>query len=83
MSSGVNQPVLQFRETAGDTQLEVRFGPATTVSVPNDYVNFLPAVNFKIEPSDGTVLRLGYAKTVTRPTLTALGVANTFGGWLL
>ncbi|MEP3226829.1 MAG: TonB-dependent receptor [Parasphingorhabdus sp.] len=80
VSRGVDQPVLQFRETPGDTQLEVIFGPATDISVPNDYVNFLPSVNVKVEPTADTVLRLSYAKTVTRPTLTALGVANTFGG---
>lgn len=80
VSSGIDQPVIEFRETPGDTQLEVVFGPATTISVPNDYVNFLPSVNFMVEPSADTVLRLSYAKTVTRPTLTALGVANTFGG---
>ena len=80
VSSGISQPVIEFRETPGDTQLEVVFGPATTISVPNDYVNFLPSVNFMVEPSADTVLRLSYAKTVTRPTLTALGVANTFGG---
>ncbi len=80
VSSGIDQPVIEFRETPGDTQLEVVFGPATNISVPNDYVNFLPSVNFKIEPTPDIVLRLSYARTVTRPTLTALGVANTFGG---
>ncbi|MDY7098431.1 MAG: TonB-dependent receptor [Pseudomonadota bacterium] len=80
VSSGISQPVVEFRETPGDTQLEVVFGQATTISVPNDYVNFLPSVNFKVEPSDDTVLRVSYARTVTRPTLTALGVANTFSG---
>ena len=80
VSSGVDRPVIEFRETPGDTQLDVTFGPASPTSVPNDYVNFLPAVNFRIEPADDIVLRLGYARTVTRPTLTSLGVANTFGG---
>ena len=80
VSSGISQPVVEFRETPGDTQLEVIFGPATNISVPNDYVNFLPSVNLKLEPTSDIVLRLAYAKTVTRPTLTALGVANTFGG---
>lgn len=80
VSSGIDQPVIEFRETPGDTQLVTVFGPATNISVPNDYVNFLPSVNLKVEPTAETVLRLSYAKTVTRPTLTALGVANTFGG---
>lgn len=79
-SSGIDQPVIEFRETPGDTQLVTVFGPATNISVPNDYVNFLPSVNLKLEPADDIVLRLAYARTVTRPTLTALGVANTYGG---
>jgi len=80
LSTGIDQPVIEFRETPGDTQLVTVFGPATNVEVPNDYVNFLPSVSFRLEPTDDIVLRMGYARTVTRPTLTSLGVANTFGG---
>ncbi|WP_432199670.1 TonB-dependent receptor [Erythrobacter sp. W53] len=80
LSSGVDAPVIEIRESAGDTQLVVTRGASSPVSVPNDYVNFLPSVNFKIEPADDIIVRLAYARTVTRPTLTALGVANTFGG---
>lgn len=80
VSSGFDQPVIQFRESPGDTQLLVDFGPITPASVSNDYVNFLPSANLKFEPTEDTVIRFGYSKTVTRPTLTALGVNNTFGG---
>ncbi len=80
VSTGVDAPVVQFRETPGDTQLQVILGPPVAVSVPNDYVNFLPSVNLTVEPAEDIILRLSYARTVTRPTLTALGVANTFGG---
>ena len=80
VSSGFDQPVLLFRETPGDTQLLVDFGPTTAVSVENDYINFLPSANVKLEPTEDTVLRFSYSQTVTRPTLTALGVNNTFGG---
>ncbi|MEM1052978.1 MAG: TonB-dependent receptor [Pseudomonadota bacterium] len=80
LSSGIDQPVIEFRETPGDTQLVTVFGPASNIEVPNDYVNFLPSVNFRLEPADDVILRLSYARTVTRPTLTSLGVANTFGG---
>lgn len=79
-SIGVDQPVVEFRESPGDTQLLIEFGPTSEVEVNNRYVNFLPAVNFRVEPTDDTVLRLSYTETVTRPTLTALGVNNTFGG---
>ncbi|MEL7198371.1 MAG: TonB-dependent receptor [Pseudomonadota bacterium] len=80
LSSGITQEVIEFRETPGDTQLAPTFGPASNIEVPNDYVNFLPSVNFRLEPADDIILRLSYARTVTRPTLTALGVANQFGG---
>ena len=39
VSTGVDQPVIQFRETPGDTQLEVIFGPPTAISIENDYTN--------------------------------------------
>ena len=80
VSRGVDQPVIEFTANINDTQLEPVLGVATPTSVPNDYVNFLPSASFKVEPSEDTVLRISYARTVTRPTLTALGVANTFGG---
>lgn len=79
-SFGVDQPVVEFRESAGDTQILIEFGPTSEVVVSNRYVNFLPAVNFRFEPTDQTVVRMSYTETVTRPTLTALGVNNTFGG---
>ena len=80
ISSGFDQPVLQFRETPGDTQLLVDFGETTAVSVSNDYISFLPSANIKLEPTEDTVVRFSYSETVTRPTLTSLGVNNTFGG---
>ena len=79
-SSGVDQPVIEFRESVGDTQLSPIFGPATDVTIENRYVNFLPSFNLKLEPTDNTVIRIAYSETVTRPTLTELGVANSFGG---
>jgi len=80
ISTGITAPVLQFSETPGDTQLVVSLGTPQETSIPNDYVNFLPSVNIRLEPTDETVLRFSYARTVTRPTLTALGVAETFSG---
>jgi len=79
-SSGVDAPVTEFREAVNDTQLDIRQGPATEISIDNSYTNFLPSVNLKLETSDDTVVRFAASKTVTRPTLTALGVSNVFGG---
>ncbi|NNU16218.1 TonB-dependent receptor [Parvularcula sp. ZS-1/3] len=80
VSSGFDQPVIEFRESDGDTQLSPVFGATTPVSVENDYINFLPSVNLSIDPTDDTKLRFAYTETVTRPTLTSLGVNNSFGG---
>ncbi len=80
VSSGVDQPVIAFRESPGDTQLLIDFGQTSPVSVRNDYINFLPSLNIKLETTENTIARFSYSETVTRPTLTALGVNNTFGG---
>ncbi len=80
VSRGFDAPVIEFTASTSDSQLDPIFGPLTATSVDNGYTNWLPSANIKIEPSPDTVVRLSYAKTVTRPTLTALGVANTFGG---
>ncbi|TGX49585.1 TonB-dependent receptor [Sphingomonas gei] len=79
-SSGFVVPVLQIRESAGDTGLVVIEGPSEFNSVSNDYVNFLPAFNLKLEPAKDMVLRFAYSKSVTRPTLTALGLNQDYGG---
>ena len=79
-SSGFDAPVIEFTASTDDSQLDPIFDTLVPTTVTNDYGNFLPSVGFKVEPTDDIVVRLNYAKTVTRPTLTALGVANTFGG---
>ena len=79
-SSGVDQPVTQFRESDGDTQLIAIFANPTEVTIDNSYINFLPSANFKFDIAEDKIVRLAASKTVTRPTLTALGVANAFGG---
>jgi len=80
VSRGVDQPVLQIRESVGDTQLDIIFGEATNIEVRNSYTNFLPSANIRFDLAEDKILRFGISQTVTRPTLTALGVANTFGG---
>jgi len=79
-SSGQDVPVIEFRESVGDTQLAPVFGAPSAVSVDNSYSNFLPSFNLKLETSDNTVARFAVSQTVTRPTLTSLGVNNFFGG---
>jgi len=79
-SSGQDVPVTEFRESPNDTQLDPQFGAPTDVEVSNSYSNFLPSFNLKLETSDSTVARFAVSQTVTRPTLTSLGVNNFFGG---
>jgi len=79
-SSGVDQPVREFRESDGDTQLIPLFDAPTDVTVDNEYLNFLPSANVKFDVTEDKIVRLAASRTVTRPTLTALGVANAFGG---
>ncbi len=79
-SSGVDQPVVQFRESDGDTQLIAIFDDPTEVTIDNEYTNFLPSANIRFDVAEDKVVRLAASQTVTRPTLTALGVANAFGG---
>jgi len=79
-SIGVDQPVLQISESPGDTQLEFEFGPPTLVAINNSYTNFLPSANVKFDIAEDKVVRLAFSETVTRPTLTSLGVSNEFGG---
>jgi len=79
-SVGVTQPVVDIRESPGDTQLAFTFAEPTAVSISNSYTNFLPSANIKFDVTDDKIIRLAYSETVTRPTLTELGVSNTFGG---
>jgi len=80
VSSGVTEPVVDIRESAGDTQLNFSFGESQLLSVSNSYTNFLPSANIRFDIADDKILRFAASQTLTRPTLTALGVANTFGG---
>ncbi|MBB3911483.1 TonB-dependent receptor [Sphingomonas desiccabilis] len=80
VSSGFNTPVTSINNTPGDDTLQYTYGPATAVSVRNSYVNALPSANIKINITDNFITRAAFSQTVTRPTLTDLGVNNDFGG---
>ncbi|WP_420145720.1 TonB-dependent receptor [Sphingobium sp.] len=80
LSSGFNTPVTSIANTPGDDTLQYTYGPATAVSVSNSYVNALPSANVKYNLTDDLIVRAAYSETITRPTLTDLGVNNDFGG---
>ncbi len=80
VSSGFNTPVTNIANTPGDDTLQFTYGPATAVSVRNSYVNALPSANIRFNLTEKLLARAAFSQTVTRPTLTDLGVNNDFGG---
>ena len=80
LSSGFNTPVTSIANTPGDDTLQYTYGPATAVSLRNSYVNALPSANIKYNLTDKLIARAAFSQTITRPTLTDLGVNNDFGG---
>lgn len=80
LSSGYIQPVTSITTTPGDDTLQYTYGTVTPTSVSNKYTNFLPSANFKYSLTDQLIARAAFSQMVTRPTLTDLGVNNSFGG---
>ncbi|HTG37646.1 TonB-dependent receptor [Sphingomonas sp.] len=80
ISSGFDTPVTSITNTPGDDTLQYTYGPATAISVRNSYINALPSANIKYNITDKLIARAAFSQTVTRPTLTDLGVNNDFGG---
>ncbi len=80
LSSGFDTPVTSIVNTPGDDTLQYTYGPATAVSVRNSYVNALPSANVKYNLTDNLIARAAFSQSITRPTLTDLGVNNNFGG---
>ncbi|MEA3542207.1 MAG: TonB-dependent receptor [Pseudomonadota bacterium] len=79
-SAGFIQPVTGITTTPGDDTLSYSYGPSTPISVSNRYVNALPSANFKLNVTPTVIARAAFSQTVTRPTLTDLGVDNSYGG---
>ena len=51
---------------------EVYNDEGTDVSASNDYTNVLPSLNLKLDLRDDMLVRFGYSKTLTRPTMDSL-----------
>jgi TonB-dependent receptor len=54
------------------------FVPAT---VDNDYTDFLPSANAKLDFGGGKVMRLGLAKVIARPPLDELRASRSLSNW--
>lgn len=80
VSRGFDLPVTNITNTPGDDTLQYRYGDSTPISIRNSYINALPSVNLKVNLTEKLVARAAFSQTVTRPTLTDLGVDNSFGG---
>lgn len=80
ISRGFDLPVVSITNTPGDDTLQYRYGDPTPISVRNSYINALPSANLKVNLTDKLIARAAFSQTVTRPTLTDLGVDNSFGG---
>jgi TonB-dependent receptor len=53
----------------------------SAVTVDNDYTDFLPSANAKLDFGDGKVLRFGLAKVIARPPLDELRASRTLANW--
>lgn len=69
-----------IRETGVLVPPDPTVAPAIPVSAQNTYQNWLPSLNVKFEPARGFILRGSVSRTMSRPTLSALGPAVTLGG---
>ncbi|MEG8038853.1 TonB-dependent receptor [Sphingomonas sp. LR60] len=80
LSSGFDTPVTGIANTPGDDTLQYTYGPATAIAVRSSYVNALPSANLKYNLTEKLIARGAFSQTITRPTLTDLGVNNDYGG---
>ena len=72
-ADGTQRTLLDLASIPNDpTEFAATFGEDALVEESSSYSNFLPSVNFRVEPVDGLVLRFAYSETLTRPSLTDL-----------
>ncbi|WEF34325.1 TonB-dependent receptor domain-containing protein [Pseudoduganella chitinolytica] len=79
-STGISRTLLSAVKSPNDTTFISNWGPTTVTTVDNSYNSFLPSANLKFDLRADMLLRLGASKTVTRPTLSQMGVDNWYGG---
>ena len=79
-SRGFGQQVVSIFVNPGDDNLNFTFGAPQAIKVDNHYSDLLPSANLKYELTSRMFLRAAVSKTVTRPTLTSLGVDNSYSG---
>ena len=65
--------------TSDETLFKNEFGPATNITEGGDYGNLLSSINAKLELAEDKVLRFAVYDSLTRPTMSDLSPATTFG----
>lgn len=79
-STGISRVLLSAVKSPNDTTFISNWGPTTTTTVDNSYHSVLPSANLKLDLTQDMLLRLAASKTETRPTLSQMGVDNSYGG---
>lgn len=72
---------LVHTETSSDGQQQDTASAFKAVTVDNDYTDFLPSANAKLDFGDGKIVRLGLAKVIARPPLDELRASRTLANW--
>jgi TonB-dependent receptor len=78
-AKGFSQQLLSLTAIPGDaTFLDYRLSDPVAVSAKNDYNYFLPSLSARLNITDQLVARLAGSRTLTRPTLTSLGLNESY-----
>lgn len=81
-SIGYGTPLLTaITNYPADSGYIYTYGAPTELSSHHGYTDVLPSANFKYNLTDNMLLRLAASRTLTRPTLTDVGISNTYGGY--
>jgi TonB-dependent receptor len=76
-SSGYIAPLLGLKKNPNDPTVVVsRFGQPAVVSQTGSYHNWLPSLNLKLNLTDNLLFRFSASKTLTRPDLGTLALAQ-------
>ncbi|SDH44201.1 MULTISPECIES: TonB-dependent receptor [unclassified Duganella] len=79
-SVGTSRVLQSATKSPNDTTYILVYGPMSTNTVSNDYNSVLPSANLKFDLTPDMMLRLAASKTETRPTLSQMGIDNSYGG---
>ena len=77
--SAVQAFVSDIVPTSDLTLFANQFGPEQNITGSTSYSNLLPSVNVKLELKDDMILRFSRYDSITRPTMSQMSPATTFG----